>query len=380
MADGGASVRLSIEIGANHEASVVFLVSPCSAAPSATEAGAQGSSAAETGVQAPSGTEAPSTMEAGTEAPSAAEGGAAAASTTQAGAAAPFAAEPGTAAPSAMEATAEAPSITEAGAEAPSAAVPVLQLGAAASSTATAAERSDAEASAEAPYSPGHLGYFPIGRSAVAPAAEAALVAAMSTETGKAELKALFSTLDKDSDGSVTSKEWGKALSKNKELMAKYFGGVTMAEIGKAFKRIDADSSGDLTWEEFEAAAARLMEGDEPSHTPKAATTADPKPVEASTSTSEPLQPQPQLEVGEPASAVPRPPSKDAPRGKAPRPAPRAAAAKEAVGDDKGTTLRQQDLLAMAACKPSSAKGVGADEKSEAARAPSKALQRASIP
>ena len=84
------------------------------------------------------------------------------------------------------------------------------------------------------------------------------LADALETEEGQAELKALFATLDKDGDGSVTSKEWGKALSKNKELMAKYFGGATMAEIGKAFRRLDADGSGDLTWEEFEAGAARL--------------------------------------------------------------------------------------------------------------------------
>jgi hypothetical protein len=42
---------------------------------------------------------------------------------------------------------------------------------------------------------------------------------------------------------------------KNKETLARYFGGETMAEIGKQFNSIDADGSGDLTWEEVKAAA-----------------------------------------------------------------------------------------------------------------------------
>ena len=58
-----------------------------------------------------------------------------------------------------------------------------------------------------------------------------------------AELRALFETLDGDGDGLVTSQEWGKGLAKNREQIAKNFGGGTMAETGKAFKRIDADSS-----------------------------------------------------------------------------------------------------------------------------------------
>ena len=46
--------------------------------------------------------------------------------------------------------------------------------------------------------------------------ADRKLAEAISSEEGRAELKALFSTLDKDGDGKVTKKEWGKALSKNK--------------------------------------------------------------------------------------------------------------------------------------------------------------------
>ena len=76
-----------------------------------------------------------------------------------------------------------------------------------------------------------------------------------------AELRALFETLDGDGDGLVTSQEWGKGLAKNREQIAKNFGGGTMAETGKAFKRIDADSSGDLTGEEFVVARASHAKG-----------------------------------------------------------------------------------------------------------------------
>merc|ERR1712193_518890 len=77
----------------------------------------------------------------------------------------------------------------------------------------------------------------------------------MQTDDGKAELKAFFDLLDKDQNGKVSSKEWGHALGKQKDLMAKYFGGLTPAEIGQAFKRIDVNKDGNLTWEEFESAA-----------------------------------------------------------------------------------------------------------------------------
>ena len=87
------------------------------------------------------------------------------------------------------------------------------------------------------------------------------LAAAMNTDEGYAELRALFQTLDKDGDGTVTSKEWGAAVSKNKELLGKYFGGATAKEIGMAFKRLDADGSGDLSWEEFVEGAESLSTG-----------------------------------------------------------------------------------------------------------------------
>merc|ERR1712025_811631 len=48
---------------------------------------------------------------------------------------------------------------------------------------------------------------------------------ALGTREGKAEFKALFDKLDKDKSGTITGKEWGSQVSKQKDLMAKYFGG-----------------------------------------------------------------------------------------------------------------------------------------------------------
>ena len=81
------------------------------------------------------------------------------------------------------------------------------------------------------------------------------LADAMFTDTGQADLKALFDSLDKDGDGNVNSKKWGESVFENKDVMAKYFGGTTMAEIGGAFAGIGANKDGHLTWEEFVAAS-----------------------------------------------------------------------------------------------------------------------------
>ena len=62
--------------------------------------------------------------------------------------------------------------------------------------------------------------------------------------------QALFVALDSDGDGRISSKEWGHAISKNRTLAAKYFGGATVREIGAAFRRIDVDGSDDITWDE----------------------------------------------------------------------------------------------------------------------------------
>ena len=110
------------------------------------------------------------------------------------------------------------------------------------------------------------------------------LKAAMSTDEGYAELKALFESLDKDGDGKVTGKEWGSAVHKNKDVLAKFFGGATMKEIGQAFRRLDTDGSGDLTWDEFEAGADAIG-APPPSSSGSAAATVATATVAAATAT-----------------------------------------------------------------------------------------------
>ena len=77
------------------------------------------------------------------------------------------------------------------------------------------------------------------------------------TKKSLVELRQLFDKLDKDQDGNVTAKEWGdhSFIEENQTLLAKYFGGGTLKEIGSAFKRIDTDGNASLSWEEFVAAA-----------------------------------------------------------------------------------------------------------------------------
>ena len=71
------------------------------------------------------------------------------------------------------------------------------------------------------------------------------------TTNGVAELRKLFDSLDQDHDGSVDSKEWGKMVHKNQKVLAKFFGGKTVKEIGQKFKTIDKDGNDRLSWEEF---------------------------------------------------------------------------------------------------------------------------------
>jgi len=86
------------------------------------------------------------------------------------------------------------------------------------------------------------------------------LAAALETKAGSEELKALFDTLDKNGDGTVSKKEWGSAVKKNQEQLKKFFGGSNIKAIGKAFNRIDADGSGDLTWDEFKEGSQRIVQ------------------------------------------------------------------------------------------------------------------------
>ena len=85
------------------------------------------------------------------------------------------------------------------------------------------------------------------------------LTQALAIEEGQQELRGLFEALDKDADGTVSGKEWGAAVSKNVELMAKYFGGLTVPQVAKAFARLDKDGSRDLTWTEFQQGSKRIV-------------------------------------------------------------------------------------------------------------------------
>lgn len=80
------------------------------------------------------------------------------------------------------------------------------------------------------------------------------LAAALATKPGMVELRALFDRLDSDKDGKVSAKEWGSKVGSNSVIMSKYFGGSSIADLGKVFSKIDADGDGHLTWKEFTSA------------------------------------------------------------------------------------------------------------------------------
>ena len=86
-------------------------------------------------------------------------------------------------------------------------------------------------------------------------ATETQLDAALKTEDGRAELKALFDSLDANQDGVISVQEWGDGVAKHKDVIAKFFGGATIEEIGRQFARIDANNDEKLSWDEMLAAA-----------------------------------------------------------------------------------------------------------------------------
>ena len=82
------------------------------------------------------------------------------------------------------------------------------------------------------------------------------LAAALATEEGRNELKALYESLDGDGDGKLNAEEWSTGLAANAKIVGKYFGGVSADETAETFSKIDKDGSGELSWEEFLDGAA----------------------------------------------------------------------------------------------------------------------------
>jgi len=78
--------------------------------------------------------------------------------------------------------------------------------------------------------------------------------------SGVDQLRSLFESLDKDSDGKVSSKEWGGQLKRNQAALSKHFGGASLQEIGRKFRQIDADGDGSLSWEEVVQAAQEVSQ------------------------------------------------------------------------------------------------------------------------
>ena len=68
-----------------------------------------------------------------------------------------------------------------------------------------------------------------------------------------AELRLVFDRMDKDANGHVDGKEWGRAMSDPTVLatLKRHFGGkdATKEEVGRAFQLLDVDASGSIDWE-----------------------------------------------------------------------------------------------------------------------------------
>jgi len=67
--------------------------------------------------------------------------------------------------------------------------------------------------------------------------------------------------MDRNADGKVSSREWGRHLSENFSKLQGVFGGKTKREVGKFFNKfntsqeeVDEDGKQSLTWDEFHAA------------------------------------------------------------------------------------------------------------------------------
>lgn len=94
------------------------------------------------------------------------------------------------------------------------------------------------------------LGHSPV-LTGQAPTHKIAL--ALTQPDSQAALRAVFYAMDKDGNGVIDGKEWGKALRDPEVLgvLRQHFGqGATLAEVGAAFKSIDVDGSGSIDFDE----------------------------------------------------------------------------------------------------------------------------------
>ena len=56
-------------------------------------------------------------------------------------------------------------------------------------------------------------------------------------------------------EGFVSHSWQDDGVAKHKDVIAKFFGGATIEEIGRQFSRIDANNDEKLSWDEMMAAA-----------------------------------------------------------------------------------------------------------------------------
>lgn len=78
----------------------------------------------------------------------------------------------------------------------------------------------------------------------------------------KAELKAMYESLDVDGDGKLTAEEWSEGLASNQKLISRYFGDTTAEDHMAVFELLDTDGSGALSWDEFVTGAEQFAKED----------------------------------------------------------------------------------------------------------------------
>jgi len=65
------------------------------------------------------------------------------------------------------------------------------------------------------------------------------------------DLQKVYMQMDKDGDGFVDSKEWGRQLGQFKEQLGEFFMGMSIPELGKMFNEMDKDHDDKISWDEI---------------------------------------------------------------------------------------------------------------------------------